>query len=61
MPDKKMGRPLSKNPKGIKITVRFDNNTYTDLEEYCQKHNMTKAEALRQGFYKLRDDVKKEE
>jgi len=61
VPEKKIGRPLSENPKGIKITVRFDNTTYSDLEEYCKKANVTKAEALRQGFYRLRDSIQKEE
>lgn len=59
MPDKKMGRPLSENPKDIKITVRFDEKTYNDLKEYCTKTNQTMAETLRQGFYRLRDEIKK--
>ena len=58
MPDKKMGRPLSDNPKGVKITVRFDNTTNAELEEYCSSTGLTKAEVLRQGFYKLRDENK---
>ena len=60
MPEKKMGRPLAENPKGIKVTVRFDNQTYSDLEEYCQNNNQSKAETLRQGFYQLRDKQKEE-
>lgn len=61
MPEKKLGRPFSKNPKGIKITVRFDNETFEDLKSFCEEMNLSKAEALRQGFYKLKDDQKKEE
>ena len=61
MPEKKMGRPLSANPKGVKITVRFDNITHSELEDYCIRTGMTKAEVLRQGFYRLREDKKKEE
>lgn len=61
MPGKKIGRPLSENPKEIKITVRFDEKTFSDLEKYCTENNQTKAETLRQGFYRLRDTTKKEE
>lgn len=61
VPERKMGRPLSANPKGIKLTVRFDSTTYSDLEKYCKRTNVTKAEALRQGFYRLRDGIQKEE
>lgn len=56
MPEKKvMGRPKSKNPMSIKVTVRFDSKTYNDLEEYCTETKQTKAQVLRNGFYTLKE------
>lgn len=50
MSSKKMGRPKSKNPKDNDVKVRLDNETYIKLLEYCEYHNVTKAEAIRQGI-----------
>lgn len=57
MPDK-MGRPPSDNPKDVRITVRLDKDIYLILEKYCWQENITKANAIRRGIIKLKDDIK---
>lgn len=53
MSSKKMGRPKSDNPKDIDIKVRVDTVTHKRLLDYCDQHNITKAEAIRQGIQLL--------
>ena len=43
------GRPKSENPKNIDVKVRFDQETHEKLLAYCEKHNISRTEALRQG------------
>ena len=45
----KMGRPIIGGKKDIDVKVRFDKETHEKLLEYCEKENMTKAEAIRQS------------
>lgn len=47
------GRPKAENPKSNDIKVRLDDETKTRLDEYCEKHGMTRAEAIRQGIHLL--------
>lgn len=44
------GRPKSNNPKTNDIKVRLDDSTHTQLLAYCEKHQITKADAIRQGI-----------
>lgn len=53
MPPKKMGRPKSDNPKDIDVKVRFDKELHGKLLDYCEKHNITRTEAIRQGVHLL--------
>lgn len=53
----KMGRPTD-NPKTHQVMVRLDKDTETILETYCRQENVTKAEAMRRGARKLKDDIK---
>lgn len=53
MSSKKMGRPKSTNPKDIDVKVRFDKETNEKLLKYCEEHNITRAEAIRQGVHLL--------
>lgn len=55
----RMGRPKSKNPKNLNVTVRFDTPTFNELEAYCEEHETTKAEATRQGVRLLLDTEKR--
>ncbi len=47
---KKIGRPVVGEAKTNDMKVRLDDTTYRLLLEYCQKNNLTKAEAIRQGI-----------
>ncbi len=49
----KIGRPVVGEPKVNDVKVRLDNETHKRLLEYCSKHNITKAEAIRQGIHLL--------
>lgn len=47
------GRPKADNPKTIKYSIRLDAETEAKLQEYCEKHDITKGEAIRQGIHLL--------
>lgn len=49
------GTKLTDNPKCNDIKVRLDNETYDKLQKYCNNHNITKAESIRQGIKLLLD------
>lgn len=55
---KKIGRPTD-NPKLEKLTVRLDSETSDILAVYCLQESITKAEGLRRGVLKLKEDIKK--
>ena len=52
------GRPKAENPKGIRFSIRLDNETERRLQEYCAKHNITKGEAIRRGIHLLLNEKK---
>lgn len=52
------GRPTD-NPKKERITVRLDEETRKILENYCKQEECERAEAIRCGIKKLKDDIKK--
>lgn len=54
----KMGRPKVDNPKDIDIKVRIDKDTNKRLLDYCQKHDITRAAAIRQGVELLLEQKK---
>lgn len=58
MSEKKMGRPTN-NPKTERITVRLDEESSEILDQYCRQENAERAEAIRRGIKKLKDDIKK--
>lgn len=49
----KRGRPLLGDLKNCDIKVRVDEKTNLKLIEYAKKHNITKAEAIRQSIKSL--------
>lgn len=54
------GRPKIDNPKNIDVKVRFDKELHDRLQEYCQLHDITRTEAIRQGIQLLLEsDIKK--
>lgn len=47
------GRPKVDNPKFIKYSIRMDAETEHKLIQYCENHNISKGEAIRQGIHLL--------
>ena len=47
------GRPKAENPKKNDVKVRLDDDTSNRLDNYCDKHGITRAEAIRQGIHLL--------
>jgi len=47
------GRPKVENPKRNDIKVRIDDETAKQLDDYCQKKGLTRAEAIRHGIHLL--------
>lgn len=52
------GRPKSDNPKGNDIKVRMDNEMTQKLDAYCERHGITRAEAIRDGVHLLLEKEK---
>ncbi|MDY4596869.1 hypothetical protein [Faecalimonas umbilicata] len=53
MEKKKMGRPTD-NPRPNKLSIRISDEDKQILEEYCQKENVNRTEAISRGIKKLR-------
>lgn len=51
-----MGRPTN-NPKTKPRQVRLDEECNLILEEYCKKKDISKAEAIRRGIKKLKEEM----
>lgn len=45
-----IGRPKAENPKDVKYSIRLDGKTEAELQAYCEKHSITKGEAIRRGI-----------
>ena len=41
------GRPRVDKPKNNDVKVRLDDETTKKLDDYCDEHNITRAEAIR--------------
>lgn len=52
------GRPKAENPKNIDVKVRLEEELNAKLLSYCERHGITRAEALRRGVKKLLDAEK---
>ena len=48
-----VGRPKAENPKSNRFSIRLDDETEQKLEKYCEEHQITKGEAIRQGIHLL--------
>ena len=55
------GSPKSENPKSERITVRLDCDCFKILNAYCEQEQIEKAEAIRRGIKKLKNDIKKKQ
>lgn len=49
----KTGRPKMSDPKDVDVKVRLDKKTNQELLKYCSEHDITRAEAIRQGIHLL--------
>lgn len=47
------GRPKAEQPKDVKYSIRLDAETEKKLKAYCESHNISKGEAIRQGIHLL--------
>jgi hypothetical protein len=47
------GRPKSENPKTNRFSICLDKDTEEKLKEYCEKHSITKGEAIRRCIHLL--------
>ena len=53
---KKLGRPTD-NPKGTSTHIRLDAECVDTLAKYCSKYNIVRAEAIRRGIKRLKDEL----
>ena len=51
MANKKMGRPLSPNPKTMRVSVRLTVEEMELLDEYCQKEGVSHPQGLRDALH----------
>ena len=49
------GRPKVEKPKEVRYSVRLDVETEKKLKNYCDIHEITRGEAIRQGIHLLLD------
>lgn len=52
------GRPKVEKPKDVKYSIRIDGETEARLQSYCERHGISKGEAIRQGIHLLLDKEK---
>ena len=44
------GRPKAEKPKEIRYSIRLDRETETRLQAYCERHGITRGEAIRKAI-----------
>lgn len=54
MPQKTPGRPVSDNPKTLRVDVRLTEKELQLLDEYCKQKGVTRPQGLRDGLYALK-------
>lgn len=52
------GRPKTEKPKTVKYSIRLDDETENQLQEYCKLNGITKGEAFRNGLKLLFSESK---
>ena len=53
MPNKKMGRPISDNPKNIRLDIRITKDELKILDDYCERKGIKRPQGLRDGIKAL--------
>ena len=46
----KMGRPKTKNPNEINLTIRLNAELASKLDKYCKDNSVSKGEVVRKGI-----------
>ena len=59
MPPKKMGRPLSENPKDKTLRIRVDNETLKKIDDCSDKLSITRSDVVRRGVDMVSESLKK--
>lgn len=59
MSSKKMGRPLSGDPKNKLLKIRVDTSTIAMLDECKNALNTTGSDIIRKGIKRIYDDLHK--
>jgi hypothetical protein len=52
------GRPKALQPKTIEVKARIDEKTNDRLNQYCEKHNVTRTDVVRKGIENVLDKEK---
>lgn len=58
MKPKKLGRPVSENPRDIIVKFRMDSKEIKTLDECAKKLNVSRSDVIRQGISKIYADLK---
>ena len=53
MPQERRGRPISKNPKTMRVDVRLTEEELRALDYYCKQKGISRPQGLRDGIYAL--------
>ena len=53
MPGKKRGRPVTENPKSVRVDVRLTSEELQMLDKYCSKAGVSRPQGLRDGIKAL--------
>lgn len=53
MPDKKRGRPVTENPKSVRVDVRLTEEELQMLDRYCNDKGVSRPQGLRDGIKAL--------
>lgn len=53
MPGKKRGRPVTENPKSVRVDVRLTEEELNLLDAYCSKKGVSRPQGLRDGIKAL--------
>lgn len=59
MAPKKMGRPLSENPKNETLRIRVDTDTLKKIDECSEALKTTRSEVVRKGIDTIHDNLNK--
>lgn len=58
MKPKKLGRPVSENPKDKTVKIRMDSREIKVLDECCKKLKINRSDVIRQGISRVYADLK---